>query len=267
MSNEIAKYEATPLATLPGTEVFKLGATLYESGYFSDVKSASQAIVKILRGQELGIGPIAAMENIYVVQGKTALSYSLIGAQIKKSGRYDYRVIEEKPDSCEIAFFQGSEELGRSKFTMADAKAAGLDKSPMWSKYQSTMLFARAMSQGARRFTPDVFGGAIYTPEELKDIKLPEIVSDGEPIRQEKRTAASQMAKAGSKRSEAAIQQLTERWGVLQSQGKSVDIEVPDIDLSLSNDELKKAHDAYLARIESAVVASFEDQELPMVPA
>jgi hypothetical protein len=37
-----------------------------------------------------------------------------------------------------------------------------------WKKYPSDMLFARAISRGARRYAPGIFGGSpIYTPDEL----------------------------------------------------------------------------------------------------
>jgi hypothetical protein len=239
----IQRYE-DPSAPVQTQDVFQLGKVLFESGYFSDVKNAAQAIVKIMRGSELGLGPVASMENIYVVQGKTALSYPLIGAQIKRSGRYDYRVIAETDDSCEIAFFQEKEELGRSKFTMADARAAGLEKNPMWSKYKSTMLFARAMSQGARRYTPDVFGGAIYTPEELRDSQQS---IESLPVM----TAKVVDAKMEPQRDPAAKAKMEAAWTKLQDAGVGQGLDVPDIDWSKSDDELRGHYAIYADEIDA----------------
>lgn len=151
--------------TLP--QVLQLGDVLYKSGYFADIKSASQAVVKILRGQELGIGPVTALEQIHVVQGRTALSAGLIASLIKRSGRYDYRVLRNDDTACEIAFYQDGKEIGRSVFTLDHAKQAGLLTREIWQKYPRNMLFARALSNGAKWYCPDVFGGAVYTPEEL----------------------------------------------------------------------------------------------------
>jgi hypothetical protein len=36
-----------------------------------------------------------------------------------------------------------------------------------WGKYPRSMLFARAVTDGARTFAPDVFGGAVYGEGEL----------------------------------------------------------------------------------------------------
>jgi hypothetical protein len=58
--------------------------------------------------------------------------------------------------------------IGVSSFTMEDAKRAGLSGGDNWKKYPRNMLFARAMSNGAKWYCPDVFGGPVYTPDELE---------------------------------------------------------------------------------------------------
>lgn len=164
---------STELAIPQLKDTLALGETLYRSGYFGDVKSAAQAVVKVLRGQELGLGPVSSLEQIYVVKGKTALSAGLIGALIQRSGRYDYRVLALSEERCQLAFFAGGQEVGRSDFTWQDAQKAGLTASDAWQKYRRNMLFARALSNGARWYCPSVFGGAIYTPEELREAAAP----------------------------------------------------------------------------------------------
>jgi len=150
------------------SDTMSLGKVLAESGFFSDTKQAAQAVVKVLAGREMGFGPIASMTGVHIVQGKPTIGANLLGAAIKGSGRYDYRVIELTNDRAEIAFFQGQTEIGRSVFTMQDAQVAGLTSNPTWKKYPKNMLFSRAMSNGARWYCPDVFSGVTpYTPEEL----------------------------------------------------------------------------------------------------
>ena len=148
-------------------ETAKLSRAMVQSGFFKDSKTASQAVVKILAGRELGIGPVRAMNDVYVIEGKTALSYSLIGALIKQSGRYNYRIKDHSDQGCTIEFFEGSQSVGVSTFTIKDAERAGLAVKPIWKQYPRNMVLARAMSNGARMYTPDVFGGSIYTPDEL----------------------------------------------------------------------------------------------------
>ena len=72
---------------------------------------------------------------------------------------------------CEIAFYERAggkaTELGRSSFTADDAKAAQLG-GENYKKFPRNMYFSRALTNGARWYTPEVFGGsAIYTPDEL----------------------------------------------------------------------------------------------------
>jgi len=149
-------------------DTLSLGEVLSKSGFFSDARQASQAVVKVLAGRELGFGPIASMTGIHIVQGKPSIGANLIGAAIKSSGKYNYRVVELTEQRAEIAFFENGSEIGRSVFTLEDAKAAQLDNKDVWKAYPRNMLFSRAMSNGARWYCPDVFGGVTpYTHEEL----------------------------------------------------------------------------------------------------
>ena len=149
-------------------ETMSLGDLLAKSGFFPDSRSAAQAVVKVLAGREIGFGPIASMTGINVIQGKVGIGANLIAAAIKRSGKYDYRVKTMTNDRCEIDFRERTgdkwEVIGNSVFTKEDATAAGTKN---MEKFARNMLFARAMSNGARWFTPDIFGGPIYTPEEL----------------------------------------------------------------------------------------------------
>lgn len=149
---------------LPLNEIMSIGKAFAESGMFADTKSAAQAIVKIQAGQEIGIPPFAAMTGIHIIQGKPAIGAGLMAARVKGSGKYDYQVIEQTEKVCSIDFYQGKKMIGNSTFTAEDAKKA---QTKNMDKFPKNMLFARAMSNGIKWFTPDVFAGPVYTPEEL----------------------------------------------------------------------------------------------------
>ncbi len=142
----------------------KLGSVLVKSGFFADVKEEAQAIVKVLAGRELGFGPITSMTNIHIIKGRPAIGASLMAAAIKRSGRYDYKVVEITDKICSIDFWEGGKKIGNSTFTVADAYKAGTGN---MSKFPRNMLFARAMSNGAKWYCPNAFNGPVYTPEEL----------------------------------------------------------------------------------------------------
>ena len=79
--------------------------TFYESGMFPDIKSSSQAMVKIMAGQEFGIPPFAAMSGIHIIAGKPTIGAGLMAQRIKSSGKYDYNVIELSETVCNIQFY------------------------------------------------------------------------------------------------------------------------------------------------------------------
>ena len=146
------------------TEIMSIGKAFAESGMFPDVKTAAQAIVKIQAGQEIGIPPFAAMSGIHIIQGKPTIGAGVMASCVKGSGKYDYRVVESTEQVCSIDFYQGKEKIGNSTFTIADAKKAGTKN---LDKFPKNMLFARAMSNGVKWYTPDVFSGPVYVPEEM----------------------------------------------------------------------------------------------------
>jgi hypothetical protein len=152
-------------------DVMSLGEVLAKSGYFQDAQGAAQAVVKILAGQEMGFGPIASMTGINIIKGKVAPSANILAAAVKRSEKYDYTITSHGDEVCVIKFWQRGPsgdmvEIGESSFTKADAQAAGL-QGGNWVKYPRNMMFARAMSNGARWYCPDILGGPVYTPDEL----------------------------------------------------------------------------------------------------
>jgi len=179
-------------------EVERAAKAMVASGYFADTKAISQGIVKILAGQEIGFGPFASMNGVYIIQGKPSFGANMMAAAVKASGRYNYRVTEMSDKACEIAFFENGQQCGSSRFTIDDAKKAGTKN---LDKFARNMLFARAMSNGVRWYCPDVMNGsAIYTPEELgvetdEDGKpLDPIISeviDVEPVQEKSRSQIS----------------------------------------------------------------------------
>jgi hypothetical protein len=84
---------------------------------------------------------------------------------VKSSGKYNYRVTEQTDKVCSIDFYEGAELIGTSTFTIEDAKKAGTKNT---DKFPRNMLFARAMSNGVKWYTPDVFAGPVYVPEEME---------------------------------------------------------------------------------------------------
>jgi hypothetical protein len=163
MSNELVK-QAMPL-----NEIMKMAEVFAQSGMFTDAKQMGQAFVKIQAGQEVGIPPFASMSGIHIIQGKPTIGAGIIASCIKGSGKYDYKVAEMSEKVCSINFFQGTENIGNSTFTIEDAKKAGTKNI---DKFPKNMLFARAISNGVKWYCPDVFAGPVYVPEEMEHLTV-----------------------------------------------------------------------------------------------
>ena len=168
MNNIVLSYQ-DKAAVSTYDEVERAANAMAKSGFFSDTKSAAQAVVKILAAREIGLGPFAGMTGVNIIQGKPAFGANIMAACVKKSGRYNYRVTEMNDKACSIEFMERLDgkwtTSGESKFTIDDARKAGTKN---LDKFPRNMLFARAMSNGVRWYCPDVMNGSVvYTPEEL----------------------------------------------------------------------------------------------------
>jgi hypothetical protein len=80
--------------------------------------------------------------------------------------------LEHTDKVCSIEFgtkVPGSDikSLGISTFTIEDAKKAGTKN---LDKFPKNMLFARAMSNGVKWYTPDIYENPVYVPEEMEQV-------------------------------------------------------------------------------------------------
>ena len=159
-----------PLRGLPSTETWntirEVGTALVASGLVP-VKTPEAAVAIILKGAELGAPPMQAFSHISVIQGKPTCSsefqLSLLGR-----GGCTWSWIKDGSDGEAVIQFQRpgfGKAIGR--FSMDDAKRAGLAGKDNWKKWPRNMLRARAVSDGARQIGPDLLAGMSYTPEEL----------------------------------------------------------------------------------------------------
>jgi hypothetical protein len=152
------------ITTMPVNDIMIMAKTFAESGMFTDAKEMAKAFVKIQAGQEIGVAPFQAMTGIHIIQGKPTVGAGIMASKVKGSGKYDYRVLQQDESACILEFFEGKVSLGKSSFTIEDAKKAGTQNI---AKFPRNMLFARAISNGIKWYTPDVFLGPVYVPEEM----------------------------------------------------------------------------------------------------
>lgn len=148
----------------------RMAKMLAQSGYFADAKDAAQCGVKVLAGLELGFPAFASMNGIHIIKGRPSVGANLMAAAIKRSAKYDYRIVELSDSACRLEISEHGNSVGMAEFTIADAKKAGTQN---LEKYPKNMLFARAISNAIRWYCPDLFlGSTVYTPEELGEAAL-----------------------------------------------------------------------------------------------
>ena len=124
----------------------------------------------VLYGAELGLGPMQSLNSIHVIEGRTAMSPELMRAMVARHGhRID--VVENSATACEVKGIRSDTgSTATVRWTMEDAKLAGLSGKNNWKTYPRAMLLARATSELCRIVFPDVIAGLSYTPEEVSSI-------------------------------------------------------------------------------------------------
>jgi hypothetical protein len=171
-TTQLTKWEDSGIAL----DTVGLARAMVASGYFKNISSTAQAIVKIEMGKSLGVTPVEAMQYLHIFSTKgdrtnIMLGYPLVGALIQRSGKYHFDVKERTEKECEIDFYQigpagEMKKLGTSRFTIERATKAGLVTKDVWEHYPDVMLYARALSHGAKAFCPEVLSGADVVADE-----------------------------------------------------------------------------------------------------
>lgn len=165
----------------------RLASTLFRTDFVPGaLRGKKEAVLAcILSGRELGIGPMQALQQIHVIDGKPGVSPELMRAMIARAGhRIDFEDVTDERCSL-LGTRADTGQTARVVWTVADAIKAGLvDRveegraiarsshgNPLaWEKYTRAMLLARATSELARMLFADVVAGFGYTPEELHSI-------------------------------------------------------------------------------------------------
>lgn len=132
------------------------------------VDTAEKAITIALKGRELGIPPMQAFSHIHIIQGKPTISSELMLSLIYKNcpgAVINY--LETTNQVCIIEAVRPGHKPTKFKYTIEDAKNAGLLSKDSWKNYPSAMLRARTVSIVARALFPDAIMGCSYIPEEV----------------------------------------------------------------------------------------------------
>lgn len=164
----------TALAILPSAndwaQLKEIGATALKSGLLpTSVKTPEAATIIALKGWELGLKPLVSFSYISVVGGKPTCAAELMLAEIRRVyPKAVVKIVTSTDTECKIlAKRPEDEDFTEIKWTIEDARKAGLLGKDNWKNYPADMLFARCVTRMKRRMFPEVLMGVDYVPEEL----------------------------------------------------------------------------------------------------
>lgn len=119
-------------------------------------------------GQELGVPPLEALNEIYIVNGKPSASGKLLAAMIWRAGHII--IADPSAKGATVKSWRKINgkyhEMPEVSFTVVDAKRAGLMDKDTYQQYPQSMMAWRAITLAARLHFPDIISSIGYVPEE-----------------------------------------------------------------------------------------------------
>ena len=185
MTDAIVKAN-TLLDGLALTEVFQLADALSRTKMIPVALQGKRddIVAQLLRGRELGLPPMAALNSLYLINGKTGMAAEVMLALARKSPHclgIELKVSNNKV--CTYRYLRkGQSQPKDFSFTIEQANQAGL-RGDNWAKRPDAMLRARCASALVRAEFSDVLIGGVYdvTSGEFEEATAPPPKSNGAP--------------------------------------------------------------------------------------
>jgi hypothetical protein len=162
------------------SEAIRFANMMVETGLMpKDMQTMPRVLLAMQLGFEVGLPPLAAIQNTAVINGRPSLYGDVVLGIVIASGKFDMDAFEETQEMdehgmpisarCVVRRLpHGKPKIGT--FTMKEAKLAGLmGKSGPWTTYPKRMMQFRARSFALRDAFPDLLKG-IISAEEAMDI-------------------------------------------------------------------------------------------------
>lgn len=128
-------------------------------------------ILLLMYAKEIGLTPAQAVVNGFnIIQGKIEMKPMMMNAMIRRAG-HSIQIQKWEIDECILKGVR--KDNGDSmtlKFSIEDAKRAGLTSKSNWTANPKNMLFARAMGNLGRMLFADVIGNT-YAEGEIDEVK------------------------------------------------------------------------------------------------
>jgi len=128
-------------------------------------------LAAILVAREVGVLPMSAINNLYLVDGDVSMKGKLMSALVHRAGHQIRLKITDKKVTATAwrrdPYTHKLEEMGSFSFGDADAKRAGLSDKPSYQNFPTIMYSWRALASCARLYFGDVLEGVTHIPDEF----------------------------------------------------------------------------------------------------
>lgn len=192
-------------------------------------KKPENILIAIQLGAEVGLAPMQALQNIYVVNGKPSMWGDAVLGLIKGSGLLEdfEETFDEKAQraTCRSRRKDNKTDVIRT-FSMEDAKKSGLwGKQGPWTNYPNRMLQMRARSWNLRDNFPDVLKG-LNVREEVQDYETIQ-EADVIPMPQRKKAVQPIVETAPNNKVEEIKEPIIETPTISETQPESTPVAEP----------------------------------------
>jgi hypothetical protein len=139
----------------------------------------------ILYGAQIGLDPLASLQNIFVIGGRPALYARTMVAVVMAAGHKVWTVEESSQAVTVSGQRKGSDDVETVTWTIERAKLAGYTANKKYQTDPIAMLYARAAGDVARRIAPDALLGLTYTAEEMQVVEATDVTPRRERTRRQ----------------------------------------------------------------------------------
>jgi len=224
MSNQLATKQQTGFTVAPQnmTEAMDFAAMISRSQMCPKnyMGKPEDTLIAMMMGNEVGLNPLAAIQNIAVINGRPSIYGDALMALVQNHPAFVS--IEESFDEntftaiCTVQRKGGTKHVQR--FSRQDAEQANLwGKAGPWTNYPKRMLAMRARGFALRNQFADALAGLI-TREEAEDMPTEREVNPAPQAQQLEKPKAPEFY------DEATFKTMLPKWGkAIQSGVKSAD--------------------------------------------
>lgn len=162
---------------IPLQDIERMAVAIAKSGLFG-MKTPEQALALMLVAQAEGQHPATITQDYDIIQGRAVRkTHSVLARFQAMGGRVEWHRLDDEVADATFSHPQGGSL--RLKWTIDQARRAGLAGKDNWKNYPRAMLRARCIAEGVRAVYPAALGGMLIA-EEAMDMPAEKPLEAGE---------------------------------------------------------------------------------------